>query len=118
MDVLRQCQRPGDLAFRIVIAVQDEDGNIRLIELPHLLGKEQSSLVITPGAIIEVAGDHEKIHLVPDRPFDQRLKCGARRCTNTFSHPPFNAGQSGQRTIEMNIGGMEEAKGGHGEPRQ
>ena len=69
-DVVRQCQRSGDLAFRIMIAVQNEDRDTGLIESPHLLGKEQSGLVITPTAVIEVTGDHEKIHLLLNRPFD------------------------------------------------
>ena len=65
--VVRQLQLLRHLAFGIVIAEQQIHRNARLLEPPHLTAKENAGVVIAPGAVVQIAGQHHEIDSLVDR---------------------------------------------------
>ncbi len=109
-DIGRQCELAGDLAFGVVIAVKQEDGDLGLRQPAHLLHEEESGLVVAPIAVVEVAGDDDEIDLVLDRLTDEVLERGARGGANPFGCRALLPGQPLQGAVEMDVAGMDEAK--------
>ena len=91
-DIGRQGQLAGDLAFGIVIAVEQEDGNVGLRQPAHLLHEEESGLVVAPIAVIEIAGDDDEIDLVLDRLTDEAVERRARCGANPFGRGALLSG--------------------------
>src|SRR5665213_1658051 len=88
LDAFGHAQAPRDLAFRIVVAVEDEGRDFRFREAAHLAGEEQPSLIDAPIAIIKIACDHDKIDLLINRFGDEIVEGLARRCTNALDGRP------------------------------
>ncbi len=109
-DIGGQCELAGDLAFGVVIAVKQKDGDLCLRQPAHLLHEEESGLVIAPIAVIEVSSDDDEIDLVLDRLIDEVLERGARGGANPFGRSALLSGQSLKGAVEMGLAGMDEAK--------
>src|ERR1017187_5989163 len=54
--VRRESQTFGELALRVVVAVDDHDRDACLVELRELTYDEQAGVVVTPAPVVEVAG--------------------------------------------------------------
>ena len=91
MHVIGQVEPPGDLAFGIVIAVEQVDRDTFLVEPPHLRDEEQPGLVVPPVAVIQIPGDDNKIGLLLDDQSNQRIKRLAGRCAHSRGGVAFLA---------------------------
>src|SRR6266536_285451 len=111
MDVRREDEAARDLTFRVMIAVEQEHRSSSLREPAHLPDEEQSGLVIAPITIIEVTGDDDEGDLFFNRLADQVIEGDARCGPDSFSGCALLPGKSLKRTIEMNVAGVNEAKG-------
>lgn len=109
-DIGRQCELAGDLAFGVVIAMEQEDGDLGVRQPAHLLHEEESGLVVTPIAVIEVAGDDHEVDFVLGRLTDEVLERGARRGANSFGCRALLSGESLQRAVEMDVASVDKAK--------
>ena len=83
MYVIGQLEPPGDLAFSIVIAVEQINRDTFLFEPPHLLGEEKPGIIVPPVAVIQVPGENKKIDLFLDGQSDQHIK----RLASCGPHP-------------------------------
>src|SRR3954468_2345340 len=109
-DISRQRESAGNLAFCVVIAMEEEDWNIGMRQPAHLLHEEKSGLIIAPIAVIEVAGDYDEIDLVLDclgnKIVERHARCGA----NPFGCRALLPGKPLQGAVEMDVASMNEAK--------
>ena len=111
LDALGHAQTPRDLAFRIVVAVKDEGRDVRFRKAANLAGEEQPGLIVAPIAIIEIACDHHKIDLLINRFGDEIVESLPRRRTNALDGRPVIPREPPQRTIEVNVCGVNETEG-------
>ena len=63
LDQLGQGQLPGDAGLRVVVAADDEGLDTRLVEPPQLIDKKARRFHRRLLAVVEVAGDHERVDL-------------------------------------------------------
>ena len=97
----------------VVIAAHDEGPNPCLVQPPQLRGEEQRRLHRRLVAIVEVAGDHERVHRFVEAQIDDV----GERLAGGVAEQPGEIGvaqrQRAQRRVEMDIGRVDEAEG-HG----
>ena len=113
LHVVRETEAAGDPALRVVVAVEQVDGNARGAEAAHLAGEEQAGLVVAPVAVVQVAGDDEERGLFFDGVSDKPLECVARGGADTFGGASLLSGEPLQGAVQMDVSGMKEAKGAH-----
>jgi len=94
-----------------VIAADDEDADARLVE-PLQLGREEArrlhrGLV----AVIEIAGDEQRIDALGEREIDDGGQRPARGVADQRREISVAQRQRAQRRIEMDVRRMDEAKG-------
>jgi hypothetical protein len=98
-----------------MIAVEQEHRDSSLREPAHLPDEEQSGLVVAPVPVIEVTSDDDECDPFFNRLADEVIERDARCGPDSFSGRALLPGQSLERTIEMNVAGVNEAKRFQGE---
>ena len=114
-DVRREDKAARDLAFGVMIAVEQEDRDPGLRETAHLRNEEKAGLIVPPVAVIEVTCNDDEYDLFFDRLADEIVERDTRRGANAFGSGTLLPGKSLERTIEMNVAGVNEAKRFQGE---
>ena len=103
LHVLGENETAGDLAFGIVVAVEQEDRNTGCCEPAHLPNKEKPRLVITPVPVIEITRDDDKGDPFLQSLADKVLKRHASRCPDTVSRTALLPSKAFQGAVEMNV---------------
>src|ERR1700730_18703912 len=85
MNVGRKNKTARDLAFGVMIAIEQENLNLCLRKPSHLPDEEQTGLVIAPVAVIEIAGDGNEGDLLFDRLAYEIIERRAGSGANAFS---------------------------------
>ena len=75
VDAVRQRQVPGDDRLRIVVPADHEDPNAGLGHPAHLGAEEHRSLHAPEVAVVDVAGDHQRIDSLLEAEIDGPLEC-------------------------------------------
>ena len=112
VDVLGQCQLFGDDRSGVVIARDEHHLDARRAQTGHLTGEEQARAVVTPIAIVEIASDDDEIHVFFEGKAHQVFKGSAGCSPNSVQGRTVVALQSHEGTVEMRVGGVNEAKHG------
>ena len=66
--------------LRVVVPLNDEHPNARPVQPDHLSAKEQPGVKVLPIAVVDIAGEKNKVYALVERLIDQPLKRGASRC--------------------------------------
>ena len=111
--VVRQLELARHLAFGVVIAEKHENRNAGAPEATHLATEEDAGVVIAPAAIVEIAGNHHEINLLLDGTVDQLAKGVPCRVAQLRGRCIGISGESGERTVEVDVGGVNEAHRGN-----
>ena len=74
VDVFREFERFGDLAFGVVITVEQIDGDARLPQAAHLAHEEQACVEVAPVAVVDVACDDHEVDGFVDGQIYQSFK--------------------------------------------
>ncbi len=106
----RQDEFLGDARQGIMIAADDIDGDTGLSKPLHLTGQKPRGLHRRLVAIIEIAGNHQRIDLFGEAQIDDGHERLARGVTNQVGERAVAQGQRAQWRIEVNIGGVNEAE--------
>lgn len=77
--VLRQSQLTRDHSLGIVVALDNENSNIRPVQANHLLTKKQTGMEVLPVAIVDVASEEDEIDVLGQCFVYHPLKRAARR---------------------------------------
>jgi hypothetical protein len=102
-----------------VIAADEKDADAGLVQPAQLVGEEARRLHRGLLAVIEIAGDHQRIDPLGKGEIDDADKGLPRRVADQAGEISIAQRQRAQRRIEMDVGGMDETKGGdRGSPRQ
>jgi hypothetical protein len=110
LHIVGQGQTASDLALRIVVPIQQKSGNLGPGKPTHLSNEIEPRLIVAPIPVVEVpSNDNERGFLV-DHLADQIVK-GLPRChPNPLRSAPFIISKAFERTVEMNVAGMNETK--------
>ena len=114
-NVRREDKAARDLTFGVMIAVEQEDRDSDLSETAHLPDEKKAGLIVSPIAVIEVTSDDDECDLFFNRSADEVVERDARCAPDLFSGGALLPGKSFERTIEMNVAGVNEAKRYQGE---
>jgi hypothetical protein len=98
-----------------MIAIEQEDRDSGLCETTHLPDEKKAGLIVPPIAVIEVTSDDDEGDLLFDRLADEVIERDARCGPDSFSGRALLPGKSLERTIKMNVAGVNEAKRFQGE---
>lgn len=112
-DAFRRGHMSRDPAFGIVVPVNDDDADAGACKLCELRHRELGRAHVAEAAIIKIACDENELCLLSDRKLDQILKRPPSRASNTLREDWVPRCQPGKRTIEMDIGRMDEGEGRH-----
>ena len=107
-DILGPLEFLRHLAFGVMVAEEQVNRNAGFFKVPHLPAEINTRIVIFPGAVIQVPGDHHEIDLLLDSLRDEISKCFARRVAKHFHWRIAVGAQARQRTIQMNVRSMDE----------
>ncbi|MET3605407.1 hypothetical protein ABIC99_003236 [Sphaerotilus sulfidivorans] len=107
MHMRHRRQLPGDATFRIMISPDDEHPDIPAGQPVHLLVKKQPGAEIIPVAVIEIAGNQQRLDLALDRQIDQGDQRTPGGRAQRFDRRAFMSVQPAQRTVEMQIRRMK-----------
>ena len=107
----RQGQFPGDARLRVMVAANDKRCDARLVEPSQLIGEKPGRLHRRLLAVIEVAGDQERIHLFRKAQIDHGDKGFSRRPANEIGEFGVAQRQRRQRQIKVDVGCVNESEG-------
>src|SRR5579875_2210549 len=110
---IRIFQPAGKPVFGIMIASNEDHPDASLPQPAHAADEEQASAVVTPLPIEDVSGDYDQPALLLDRERDEIVERLPRGIIETRRVILRLFGQAGERTVEMQIGGMEETETSH-----
>ena len=96
-----------------MISIEQVDGNTGIMEAAHLTDKKQAGLVVAPIAIIEITRDNEEGNLILDGKFNKLIKSLTRGRADVRRRSSLMPGKPSQRTVQMNIRSVKEAKQSH-----
>src|SRR3984957_14079681 len=96
-----------------MIAVDEIYRDALFCEAAHLLDEEQPRLIIAPVSVVEIAGDDDERDFLLDRRVDQIGKGGSRGRPDSGGGRPLLARQPFERTVEVNVAGMDKSKAAH-----
>ncbi len=96
---------------RIVIAADQERADPRLVQAFDLLGQEPGGLHRGLLAVVEVAGQQQRIDLLVDAEVDDPHESLPRGIADQCGELGVTERERTQRTIEMDVGGVDEAIG-------
>ena len=105
----RQYQLARHLALGIVVAQQQVDGDARGIQASHLPGKVDAGVEVLPVAVVQVAGNDHEVHLLRDGLGDQVVEGITCCCAEQLRRGILVGGQSRQRAVEVDVGGVDES---------
>jgi hypothetical protein len=88
MHAFNRRQGPGDQAFGVVVALDNEDADSFPRKTHHLFPEEQTSAEVTPVAVVDVSGEQDKIDTLIDRQFNQRDEGLTRRAAKALNGRP------------------------------
>ena len=111
LDRFGQGQLPGDAGLGVVIAANEEGRDARLVEPPQLIGEKARRLHRRLLAVVEVAGDQERVDLFRKAEIDHGDKGFSRRPADQIGEFGIAQRQRRQRRIEVDVGGMNESEG-------
>src|SRR5437764_13307094 len=106
MDVRGQCQTARDLAFRIVVAKEQEDGDFSLGKPAHLLHEKEAGLIVPPIAVIEVTCNDDEIDLIFDGLAYEIIEREPGSRPYPFGCRALLPGEPLEGAIKMNVPGM------------
>ena len=111
LDRFGQGQLPRDSGLCVVIAANDKGRDARLVEPPQLIGEKPRRLHRRLLAVVEVAGDQQRIDLFRKAEIDHGDKGFSRRPADQISEFRIAQRERRQRRIEVDVGGMNESEG-------
>ncbi len=117
LHVIWQTQTPGDLTFSVMVAVKDERTDAGLGELAHLVNEEQARVEVAPVTVIKITGYDDEGDLLVDRLSDEIVKGFAGRRPDSLRRRSRVSREPYERAVDMNIRGVDEAKGCHVIPK-
>lgn len=95
-----------------MIAGNHEYGDFSLLELDHSRAEVEAGVVVLPVPIVDVSGDDHKIDGLVDGQADEAIEGPAAGPSERFGRGFRSGRQSAQGAIEVEVGGVEEAKHG------
>ncbi len=107
---LRQGELPRDAGFCVVVAANDEGPDPRLVQAPELIREKARGLHRGLLAVVEVAGDQERVDLLGKAELDHGGEGFARRAADQLGKRRLAQRQSAQRRIEVDVGGVNESE--------
>jgi hypothetical protein len=111
VDVGRKAQPARHLALGVVVAVEQIDRDAGLVQPAHLAHEEVAGVEVAPGAVVEVAGDDEEIDRQLDRLVHEVGEGVPRGVAQRLHRGVLVGGQPAQRTVEVDVGGVDESHG-------
>ena len=103
-------QRPRHQAFGVVIALDDEGGDSRALQTAQLAGEKQAGRHVLPIAVENIAANQQESGLRGDGLVDQRLDRSPPRPREASRDGGVLAAKAGERTVDMEIGGVKEGE--------
>ena len=113
MDIGRQRELAGDVGGGVVVAAHDQAGPG---EAAHLVREVQAGAEILPVVVIEVAGDDDEGHVLADGEVDDVGEGAAGAVARDVLRHAVAPRQPGERAVEMDVGGVQEAERCHVTP--
>ncbi len=107
-DVGRQLELASPSVQRIVIAVNDIDGNVTLGQALHLAAKRDKRTQAPVFRIVEISGKDQKVRLRLNRVIDNSLECAQRCRLQLVSKLRRRVGKPAERTVQMQVRSMDE----------
>ena len=95
----RQSQLAGDAGFGVVIAANDEGPDLRLVQAAELIREKARGLHRGLLAVVEVAGDQERVDLFGKAEVDDGGKGFARRAADQLGERRLAQRQGAQRRV-------------------
>ena len=109
-DVWRPWNGPRDHGGGVVVSRKDEHWDPRQLEAAHGPRKVQAGAHVPPIPVEEIAGDYNKIDLLVDGVLDEIVEGRSRSAPDLFDRQTLVARQAMQRTVEMDVSGMQKAE--------
>gem|GEM_PF-3780836 len=107
LHVIGPWNLPADDALGVVVALNDEHRNAGPAEPRHLLANKQAGVKVLPVAVVEIAGDQQKIDPLVDGQIHQALERAPGRATQPFQRRAVVAAQPPQRAVDVKVGGVD-----------
>ena len=111
LDRFGQGQLPGDARLCVVVAANDKRRDARLVKPSQLIGEKPRRLHRRLLAVVEVAGDQQRIHLFRKAQIDHGDKGFSRRPANEIGEFRVAQRQRRQRRIKVDVGCVNESEG-------
>ena len=108
---LRQGEFARNAGLGVVVAANDEGLDPRLVQAAELVREKARGLHRSLLAVVEVAGDQERVDLLSKRELDHGGKGFARRSADHLRKRRLAQRQSAQRRVKVDIGGVNESEG-------
>ena len=91
-----------------MVACHDENADASGLKLSHPIDEIQAGVVILPVTIVEIAGKQDKSDVLFNRQINQVIEGAARGTADFLDRSTRIALESAERTVEMNVGGVDE----------
>ena len=111
LDRIRKGQLLCNPRKRVVVAADDENADAGLVQPPNLLGQEPRRLHGRLVAVIEIAGEQQRVDPLVETEIDDAHESAARGVPDQFGEVRIAKGQRAERRIKMDVCRMDEAKG-------
>ena len=109
-DRLRQRQLAGDARLGVMVAADDEGRDLGFVQPSKLIGEKARRLHRGLLAVVEVAGDQERVHFLGEADIDDRRERPARRAADQVGERRLTQRQRAERRIEVHVGGVDESE--------
>ena len=108
MDVVWQPEALGQLAVGVVVAEQQVSLDASLSQPSHLANKKQTSVEVSPIAVIQITSDDHEGDLFVDGGLDQFFESLARGIAKQLDRGAIILTQAEQGAVEVNISCVKE----------
>ena len=93
-----------------MIALDDESGDSRALQTPQFADEKQAGRHVLPIAVENIAANQQESGLRGDRLVDQRLDRAPPRPREARRDGGVLAAKAGERTVDVEIGGVKEGE--------
>ena len=109
VSIIRPFEATAHLICCVVIATNHGDAYVSLVESCKAGDEFKATFIVTPVAVENVAGDHNKIDFFVDSESDHFPKSAQSRAGNILGSAVSAFSQPGQGAVEMKIGGVNKS---------
>ena len=113
MGVVWQRQRTGDAIVSVMIAFDNSDANVVLLQPRKLIAKKDRHLHVGSVVVVKITREYHKCHALFDRRIDKFFEGIPTRAAHTFDLRWFRQNKRQQWAIEVDVGRMKKLESVH-----